>query len=632
MLSERMMSYSEPARYASSDFAQVEITEVPSTVGPNRWFGESESFGISIKNLAASEFVDVSSARLEFSVVVIGDIPVPGSIPAPATQTQALPMSSAADCGLVFPGCVLPACPFFESVNVKVPALALGSYLQSDQESQHLVAKRMMCSGYGASIVREQGIAGYRINGKPYLAGMSEASVRSLPVWCRAFPTDRRADAETTAPFDELRAQGSVLHYSVPMSLFSTLFDSPSAFLPLSLLSSGGDLLNVQFKVSPTSSAVNQISVDRPDLAAVFKHYIIDPRISYTKVSVLNPAIMESILSLYNGQAKLTIAPGVDVSAAMVYKTLNISASTSVDVIGAQGNFSLSLPLGHPSVRGVMLTFDAVDYQNMGLTTATGVRDYTLPGTVGTRHASRYAMSLKPLLNNLRARVGTMLIPLEGLSDATFQDGQYPVTGGNPFPAAYDAAGRVRPFQLKSAERSAARLYSRAKHLFSPYAADEDFSEDALAPLTHVQYSRDDSNDLRFFHGSQFEGLAPATAITGAQMRPVSGTAERNRVIRGGLLGPNIYLLPLESLSAPVNQMEDGYALRSLDLRNLSQMSIQGRIDGVCQSLPTTAAPGTRGEVSTSGWRIRAFLCTDSIMTILRGRTDIASEFSLIPV
>ena len=334
MLSERMFAFAESARYSSSDFSTVEVQEIPVTQGGGRWFGESEQFVISLKNLAASEFVDVSSARLEFSMVVIGDEPV-GTAPS-LLASEALPFSSTADIALTFPGAVLPGLPF-ESVSVKVPGLALGSYLQSDSESQHLVAKRLMCSGYAADVSREQGPAGYHVLGKPALAGCNDAATRALPVWARAIITDRRSQG-ATGTFVEQSLSGSVAHFSCPLSLFSTLFDSPSAFLPLSLLSSGGDLLNMTFKCAPASSAVNQMSVDRPDLAPVFKYYVIDPRISYSKVSVLNPSIMESILSLYNGQAKLTISPGVDVSAAMVYKTFNISASTSVDVIGAQGN------------------------------------------------------------------------------------------------------------------------------------------------------------------------------------------------------------------------------------------------------------------------------------------------------
>lgn len=608
--------------------------------GSGLWFGEQTVINIPVANLAASEMIDPNSARLEFSVAVIGDRP-PTSPALPTTAVDvALPMRSAADAAICFPGAVnFGTAGVFESVSCKIPALSYASYIQSDADAQ-LTAKRLMCSGVAsAHIDRVQGVAGYQIGGRAFAAGAMDAATRSLPVWAQLINTDRGSETVPPTVLQEENLVGSLLHFSVPMSQYSTLFHAPSGMLPLSLLSSGGTLMEALFKVGSASSAINQISVDKSDIAPAFKMWIIDPKISCTVVSVLNVDIMQSLIQLFNGQSKLLISPGMpEVSAAMIYKTLNIYASARQEIVGATGRFNISLPLNVPSLRGIMVTFDSVDQTNMGLFSGTGAT----PAARSTRHTMRHALSLKPLLAGFGAKIGSMHIPIENLQDQVYVDGQYPVPGGNPFPSTW--ANRSVPLHCKTTDRAAIRFYQKGKSLFSPFGTDEDFAEDALSCLNAVQYSGVQTsngasppvitntlnNDARFFYGTTLERVVLGT--TPSDLKPVSGTSEASRRVRADLMGPNLFVLPLESLSPMTNQLDDAFALRGLDVRNLSSLTVSGQILGVQNSTPSSHSDLQVNPVSTSGWVISVYGICDAMLSILRARCDPASEFSLIPV
>ena len=119
--------------------------------------------------------------------------------------------------------------------------------------------------------------------------------------------------------------------------------------------------------------------------------------------------------------------------------------------------------------------------------------------------------------------------------------------------------------------------------------------------------------------------------------------------------GPNLLLIPFETIAPVYNHQDDAFALRGLDLRSISGIEVTGRIVGVSNGQPgyginwreyqynadfttveTQVNPRnlTKGQISdqvaAQSWTIRAMEAYDRMNVILPGRTDMEAQFSLI--
>ena len=622
--SSKELAYGEPPSFLSKDFVTTQTAERPSE--PGRWWRSGETFRINLSNIAQNELIPVEKACLQFSVAVITNTEPGGTKPGPGAE---LSMRSARDAGAMMPGTPAWGCPFFSNVGVAIPGLGAFSLLESDGESQQMVAARLMCSGGTVSMDLSQGrCGGFSIAGRAYDAGARDAAMRSRCVWTRAFWTNR-GPLGTDGGQEESVATGAIAHYSVPLSLFSHLFNGNSAMFPVAFLATGGDLTNFSFTVAPASTALNDLHADRLDIVGAANLYIIDPVISYTKLLINSAEVQSALVSLYEGTAQVPVAPGVNITPAMLYKTVSYtSAFTSVGA--PSGAFQVNIPLNQPSCRGLLVQFHADRILNLGLTSTTGQTPGTA-GAVGTQWTGKHAYSLTPLLRNFQLRIGSMRIPLDSLSDTVLLPvTQIPGLGGtNPFAGLQNEDEGI---DVCTTMRDRARLYKQGKHLFTPFMTDDSpFSDDALAPWWVGTERSHLPNDSQFF-GPPASGSIQGASIAAATVQPVSGGKAPLTYPVNDVCSPALFLIPFESFPAIHGHASDGYALRGLDLRNVTHATLTGTIMGAHYG----ASPGDRAKLAgnaipaATSWTVRATLAFDNIMAIAKGRTDTQAQFSLL--
>ena len=667
LATERSLAYAEPPVHSSKDFVEVQASAEPSERG--LWWGENSRFSISLSNLAQNEFLDPNRIMVEFGVAVV--------VPKPATaSTRAaygLRMNSPADAATILPGTPAWGCPFFSSVNVSIPGLGLESFLQTDGDSQSMTAARLMCSAGTGKFDLTAGPMSYSISGAAEAAGARGAPDRAKCVWADQITTDRngvnimRKNVQvllSSAPPTPMTLAGSVQSYCVPLSLFSQLFNQPSARFPAAYMASGGDLLTLTFSCAPASSALNDISKDRADLAGAAKYFIVAPKLSYSKLQVNSPSVLAAIEALYRGTLSIPVAPGVSAPAAMVYKTVDY-AYGSASIPAASGQFQLTIPANQPSCRGILLQFQPNGIRGGGL--ASTLNACPVPfdgGQVGTQWNGKHAFTLPPRLRNLQVRIGSFRIPLDPITDSQTNADQI---NGTPFAAFGEAADRTLPVPNLSAAREAHRLYKCGRHLFSPFASEENPHDDAMSCWLANQSGLSTNNAAtKLFAGCSSSTQVPYEDVENAPATPNSGDAITNAlskmvITRGGqgcvyyecgnAAVPGIFVLPFESAAAVYNHRDDAFALRGLDLRNITSVQITGQVEGVasakppggrqCETGAPARAPGDTatlgpdfygtGDIGVDGWTLRAWLAYDRMAVLLPGRIDLSSQFSLLP-
>ncbi len=124
----------------------------------------------------------------------------------------------------------------------------------------------------------------------------------------------------------------------------------------------------------------------------------------------------------------------------------------------------------------------------------------------------------------------------------------------------------------------------------------------------------------------------------------------RNKMILPECAGPNLLLLPLETIAPTYNHQDDAYACRGLDLRAIAGIEVTGRILGTSSGQVGYSFPGLGGmyygrsdvadrlstrekvsdEIEAQAWTIRAMVALDRMNILLPGRTDTEAQFSLI--
>lgn len=616
LVSERSIAFGEPAVYSSRDWTTVQTSERPSE--PGMWHKAGSRFSISLRNIAQNELLDTNNMMLQFSVVSVASAAAASTVLA----KLGVPLTTPADAATMLPGVPSFGCPFFSSVQVAIPGLGLESFLRSDEESQTIVASRLMCSSGVGSVDQNQGRVGYSISGKAFDAGARDVASRAACVFNDGFYSDRSA-ALTPTLVQKTTVYGTVTHYSVPLSLFTHLCNGLSSMLPLSYFSAGGDLLTATFTLAPASSALNQLAVDRSDLTTAATYYVIDPCLSFTKTQINNPSILASLESLYRGVSSLPIAEGISAPMAMTLKDVDYTTAYTT-VQGPTGGFQLTIPANEPSMRGILLKFSNHDFKAAGLT---GINT-EYPGTsavdIGTQWNGKYALGLEPRLRNLVIRIGSYRVPLDAISDIQYDTGNIPgLNSVNPF-AAF-TVGATNPIDCLSTRREAARMYSQGKHLFTPFMTNEAFEDDALAPFWASTVARQQDASQFFQTGVTVVG------DVGAAQKAYSG--KQATLAIAYCTGPGMFVIPFESFAAVLNHRSDAFALRGVDLRNITSITISGEIVGIA----TGASPGTAGGtlhpslVSTTGWTVRALAAYDREIVILPGRVDLAAQYSLIP-
>lgn len=486
LASERAMTWSEPNIYASRDYVTSHQSERPTDTG--RWWQAGERFTISIKSPGQNEFFDVNKMRLQFSVLSTVLPPATGANNiinkgqiniTTDTQESGLPMGSSSDAGCMLPGVPAWGCPFFSSVRVSIPGLPIESFLTTDVESQMMIATRLLCASGPGSWDPKIGKITFKIGGEAELAGARSVVDRANCVSVNNIRSDR--GVAITDHSGEIRTpgywgiqgglvvtRGCVTHYSIPLSLFSHLFNQASNLLPLAFYSTASDTCTFTFEVAPISSAVNNVNADLPDLVGPTNYYLIDPAISYTKLLVSNPALLASIEQLFRGVTAVPIAPGVSVPIAMVMKFINYFQALG-RVPNTSGYFNISIPANQPSCRGLAVRFTGENPTNAGLrslaagtlagimftrsgyvgndvqpnivysATAAGgqsvrwnFKQYS--GAVGSTAANgsapqwngKYLLQLRPQIRNFQLRIASYRVPLDPLWDSSLAPGVVP--------------------------------------------------------------------------------------------------------------------------------------------------------------------------------------------------------------
>ena len=634
LVSEKSIAFGEPPVYSSRDFVTVQTTERPSE--PGLWHKAGSRFAISLRNIAQNELLDTNNMALQFSVVSVVE---PKANATGIRTNVALPMSNAKSAAVNMPGTPAFGCPFFSTVQVAIPGLGLESFLRADGESQSIVASRLMCSAGVGAFSESQGRLGYSISGKAFDAGARDVASRAECVFSEGFITDRKDNLVAVAPgaTESLLESvfGTITHYSVPLSLFTHLSNGLSSMLPLSYFAAGGDLLTATFTLAPASTALNQTSIDRSDLVGPSTYYVIDPALSFTKTQINNPSVLASIESLYRGVSSIPIAPGISAPMAMTLKDIDYStAYTSIQ--GPVGAFQVTIPANEPSMRGVLLKFSCDDFKGVGLKGAGGDYSVNSANDIGTQWNGKHAFTLEPLIRNLVLRIGSYRVPLDAISDIRYDPTAIQgLNGVNPF-ATIDPTKNATLIDCLSTRREAARMYSQGKHLFSPFMANEQFEDDALAPFWAAPASRQSSASAAFF-GIPSSVKYRGRAIAGepdlyglvSQPRILSGDSTTQRIAY--CTGPGMFVIPFESFAAVLNHRSDAFALRGLDLRSITSISISGEIVGVASGAGPGEAPQLVAQASTSGWTVRALAAYDREIVLLPGRVDTSAQFSLIP-
>lgn len=800
--SERALAYAEPAIYPSRDFVTVQAVDRPTDFG--RFYGPNQRISITIKSPGQNEFFDADKMRLEFSVLSVVDPPTRNFFASPLTASRhtescGLPMSNKSDVCSVLPGIPSWGLPFFSAVRVSVPGLPLESFLTSDGESQWMAATRLMCASGTPDIDRDVGPHSFGIRGEAEAAGARSILDRAACVQVNEMTTDRTrylsgvwlgnnigTDIIANPPGDQILGtsydttterpgvhegvvsiRGTPIHYSVPLSMFSHLFNMPSNLLPLGFYSSSADTVTFTFETAPASSAVTNVGVDRPDMAGPATYYIIDPEIRYSKLQISNPQVLASIEALYRGVAQVPVAPGLNIPLACVMKFINYGSATQ-RISAPSGFFNVSIPANQPSMRAIAIRFCGEGVVRAGMYTGVvpasneegaGVtRNYATPfswpldvntsptpepdqvafqnglagvptGTDWKQYSAgdgqwggRYLLSVRPFLRNVILRIASFRIPLDALFDLSYPSDQNPrglstnpwqnanqPEVGQPFNSSNPT---FNPIDLSvTTNRNALRLYKQGKHLFSPFAVHEDPYEAPLAPLYMTpNYRVDGANgtllqgytmpktpsipvaaiptSMAFqstikvmsgggfmrFYGMSDNGYLNAPAGGGntkaTPPKPmVHGGVNRPKIALPYWAGPNLLILPLETIGAVYNHKDDAFAIRGLDLRSIGSMELSGEIvrtahpDGPgCvysgqkgewyrranypqaaqdtqgaypfdKPVPTDTAAHDAGgdDVQAQSWTVRVLSAFDQEHVLLPGRTDTEAQFSLIP-
>lgn len=650
LASERAMAFGEPAVYSSRDYVTVHTSERPTESA--RWWGPGSRFTISLRNIAQNELLDTTRMFLQFSVISV----VPRAVTPTTDTANALKAHSAADAITRWPGTPALGIPYFSSVTVAIPGLGLESFLKQDVESQVQVVSRLFCSSgegsFGDSQVGK--CSAYSISGTAYEAGMRSAIDRAACVYAAGVATDRGrvqcgADGAPVAGsgVESTDVSGIITHYSVPLSLFSQLFNGLSAYLPLSFLASSGDLCNFTFNLAPAATALCDLGSERPGICAPATYAIFDPCIAFSKIQINSAAVLGAIEALYRGVATVPVTPTLSVPLSMILKSIDYtSAFTTIvnpgvgavgsDPLRGSGRFQLTIPANEPSMRGILLKFNCDDYAGVGVASADG--DQKIASTSGRQWTGKHAYSIQPRLRNLQVRIGSYRCPLDPISDARFTPNDLPGVG-NIFTGAGWTGTDNTKLEAAITQREQSRLYQMGKHLFSPFATHEDPHDSALAPWFCTSPSNLENTRTELFQGSHIvlpDFTAPpasapalATGLANAYIADGANNDVTNRFYTASdACSPCLFVLPFESLGAVYNQNSDGYQLRGLDIRNISSITVSGEIEG-CMSLagPSSAA----AQPTTGAWTVRAWAAYDREMVLLPGRVDISAQFSLLP-
>ena len=695
------MTYSEPAIYASRDYVTIQTVERPSDVG--RWWNPGERFTITIRSPSQNEFFDANRMRLNFSVYCVvpgfnfypAGGPVLGPKDAPwgngsggtppganypqttqnwSAYTMGLPMCTVTDAASTMPGCPSWGVPFFQSVRVNIPGLSLESFLTTNVESQYMVSSRLLCSAGEGHWDKQAGRIDFNISGEARLAGAKSAYERSSAVSMGGVFSDRAFKPTFGSPGGPspyvglVNSRGNALNYSVPLSLFSHIFNGTSNLIPLGFYSTSSDTISLTFELAPVNQAITNVNADRPDVAGPATYAIVDPTISFTKLQISNPSILAAVESLYRGVASVPVAPGMDVPLAFVMKFINYGSATtrinatptptSLTTGGAAGAFNLSIPANQPSMRGILVRFAAEGYRNVGLFSYTNALMSVNPGTADGQAwwqtnaanmytpgqgqwSGRYLLSFLPRLQGFQLRIASYRVPLDPLYDLSYTGGGYTLTTSPGLPAQlqrgqstnfFSGLGLDRDYGVPVTEtgpapvagrqpvytgimttdvplvmREAARLYKLGKHLFSPFATEEDPHDHAMDLFYSVPLTQANNPQSSFFeNGPQWLPNVPylvslPTAYSGeivsSQPRMMCGSASTCRyvtntygidgapkVILPYWTGVGLIIIPFESLPAVYNHRDDAFACRGLDLRSIASMELQGYISGILQS------------------------------------------------
>lgn len=634
--SERALSFGEPSHYSSRDFITVHQSERPSDT--QRWWTPGSSVNISIKNVSQNEFLDVNDIFVQFSVLTTVAKPTSAATDA----AKSLHLNTKRDAAAIYPGVPAFGCPFFSNVSVQVPGLGLDSFLKTDTVSQVNVASRLMCSSASGKFIDSDVAcsAGFEMDGKPFAAGARSAVSRADCVCWEGLPSNRNGTfagvtgTTVQAPDEAAGSYGSLAHYSVPLAVFSFLANSTSSLLPVAFLSSGGDIMNITLKLAPAATALCNVNADRVDLAGAATYYIVDPCLSFTKVQINSPSVLAGIERLYRGLESVPIAPGLEAPISMVLKTVNyMEAITSISA--SAGNFQLSIPANEPSCRGVMLKImNNGNVVNAGLSNASAKPSDA--AVEGSEWSGKHAFSVAPQLENLQIRIGSYRVPLDALSDHTATMST-PPTGlsTNPLTGIFGAFTGYT-VSVSSAKRELQRLYQMGRHLFSPFASEEDPHVDPLAPFW-ARVGHGQAPSVRIFGGyhcrvyndAAYNASYPDWVVCGSDGLASNGDKLGSAYKINEMAQPNLYVLPFESFPAVYNMRDDAYACRGVDLRNITSVIVSGRINGVDQG--SVGGVSQANPVSCDGWSIYGWLAFDQLSSILPGRIEISSQFSLLP-
>lgn len=690
LASERAMTYSEPAIYPSRDYVTVHTSEWPTTRG--QWYTAGQRFTIAFRALGQNEFLDANRIRLQFSVLCTvapqtpfapwPTVPDAGSEASYMTSPDewGVPMSTYSDAAAMMPGTPNWGCPFFSAVRVQVPGLSIESFLTTPVESQYMVSTRLLCSSGTGAWDPLIGPLSYSISGEAELAGARSVVQRVSCVSCEGLLTDRCAaatDSSDTRPYQYyehvFRCRGTVIHYSVPLSFFSHLFNQPSNLLPLSFYSTASDVCSLTFELDQINNVITNLNADVPFLAGPAAYYVIDPCISFTKLQVSNPAVLAEVEQLFRGVTSIPITPQLSIPVAMVMKFINYLQAVQ-RINAPTGYFNISIPANQPSCRGLAIRFAGEGPTNSGLrsctnqatfqdalaTVYTNVQSpdslydngtvryimYGNPQTVTTPAApqwnGKYLLTPMPRIRNLQLRIASFRVPLDPLSEgsippagiptgltadpfALMRNGSYYASPLTQFAGFADSSEKSQALQtdLTYMNREAARFYRLGRHLFSPFASEEDPHDHAMAPFytNPVRHATAGASAL-LFEGSHVASYPQAiqiqdtVALLGEAVnrdlrsrRTLCGSAAvryyqetdirdpyfdinninyhpsfcygQSRVPLSYWAGPGLLIIPFETLPAVYNHRDDAFANRGLDLRSINSIELSGEIVGV---------------------------------------------------
>lgn len=540
--SEKVLSYFEPRNYFSRDYVCVEVTYQPTQSG--QFWSAGTRFTISIQSPSQNEFCDTN--RIFFQMNFISVVFPPAAVwnnPAPPGNADATPCgntnacesalfaATAVDAAVCYPGTPKWGFPFFSSVNVVIPGLALQSFCVANKDSQWMMATRLLCSAGTGYYDPQIGRVDFGISGMAELAGARRVSSRMAAVYSTGVMTDRNPNSTViAAPTDGTHGQwwkanygarpvntrGHPIAYQIPVAAFCYLFNQTSCLMPFGFMTTASDSCNFNFECAPTRDVVVYLAGERTDCVGPQYYYVINPQISMTKIQINNALILAAVENLFRGTASIPIVPGIEIPLNMTLKMIDyLQASTYIASAAGGGpqSFVLTMPANQPSCRAIIIrpTALACNYTGQTVQSHSGGNHGPVAFTGDSQKqidegqwSGVYGFSVRPVFNNFTLRIASYRVPLDPLFDFTLPAGNsFPLPPGSNATGTMDGIaslnsglsavdGATTPatvtalassMRVEVSDMEFGRMFIKGRHLFSMFASEEHPHTNPLSPF-----------------------------------------------------------------------------------------------------------------------------------------------------